>query len=1242
MQTFSQAYNSVDTLMPPTSMPPTTMPSTTTIPTQVTPLQPSNTDSTPPQDIPTPRPNADPPDELNTQSATPTIGIALDQDNLIPLSDTSLLDKSVTRTASPLNTTSPSMRSQRPTPISHMDASDYTLVCDKRYKPALKILKSLSQQQLNAITQPFAKHGDPNLDNAIRELALYVLSFHNVEDPSSNAHDSFSLPLRWWTTAFAALFGKGNIPFAMTNKETLQVMVGKLAITRSFHIIPELDKVAKTVSAPNRSAKAYWAACLTVGVLYYFKDDIKQLLQTSQSKPTKHMTGNPKLTQFFKPVSSTPTNSRADPETPRMGPKTPSEMLAPCPPNETTPMDIDSPPTLTNISSCNQTPPPPMAEDDSTPKMVLRKSLPSTQAPVVPPDGFTSVKARSKKKTFRHPSELGFCRVKFSMTLPAEAAPRPELSQAIKTAGLKLSVYTYLRAMIQELLTLYQSHDSSVYLLPWAKTSKNTPIHSPDLLPRTNEAFKPYVYGLNSPSWNKKAFFSLCLSYDQKDTSLPGSTLFQSYKGALEEELKAKSIWCSPHALQESDDEVLLGFLRFTGYFIDTKRLTECFHQSYQGRSTIVDGNAHGRFNMCFTTGFFPPLKYLNNEKWVPINTDQGNMTCCTVTRPKAQIPVLVYAHKAHAQACKEKLFTLFQGQPNFLDKPGSYDCDVYFTDKWNNAGNASSSKDNASRSRNNMDQHVRMLKQLVVLSTSVITNLDQPVRVDEPPGMISANYIYAESRKFSQPESYPSLLTLRNILLTIPYPLRDGGPSPEELFRSPRQKKIPNCSDRLFHSVDYSSNPNAMGQSILLSCVESRLPVASSFIAALPSFIHTFYNKGYDTWVAPGIDIDAHRCQFQFDEDGMWTGLWYSPDDIYLQASLDYDLPDDALLHSSMADITSNDPNPFQRPPVIMDAVMAKVDTHLAAKEVKLNAIAARSAANTQDDDNQSVATMASFASITSVHTAVSLESISKRTTSSTTDNPQTSSASTPMDTDAPPNSDDASMISNATGRSDLTLPTTVIPMETTILTPLSTIPAAVDLTLMGQQSGDTSEAPPPTDDMSVMSHSTLGTAMSLPPSPGSAHYEQPSDTPPTLNSPHVGKSYAQALQNTPSHPSASGSDPPIPLALVDSEQLANDPTSDSSHSTGGLSSASAKKRKQSVSPMKNPHKKTKAKKPPDSKKGSSANEVRKGPPTRSLWTKSADTSQVVPISKRKPGKPWKQTTGTSPGGAGAPGPNV
>jgi hypothetical protein len=170
---------------------------------------------------------------------------------------------------------------------------------------------------------------------------------------------------------------------------------------------------------------------------------------------------------------------------------------------------------------------------------------------------------------------------------------------------------------------------------------------------------------------------------------------------------------------------------------------------------------------------------------------------------------------------------------------------------------------------------------------------------------------------KTVHPPSYPAAITLREILLTLTYPLNRERKtlSPAKRWEMPKV----DASKRLFYSV----NMDTCTGGIQFVCLSSRLSMTSSFISALPDYLEQFNDlKALETWVPTENSMDTGRFEFLFDSEGHWTGQWKSSDDNQLEMDLLAHCLDDSELDfidtSAVPELSkggNNDQNPFKRP---------------------------------------------------------------------------------------------------------------------------------------------------------------------------------------------------------------------------------------------------------------------------------------------------------------------------------------
>jgi hypothetical protein len=164
------------------------------------------------------------------------------------------------------------------------------------------------------------------------------------------------------------------------------------------------------------------------------------------------------------------------------------------------------------------------------------------------------------------------------------------------------------------------------------------------------------------------------------------------------------------------------------------------------------------------------------------------------------------------------------------------------------------------------------------------ILNLDVPIPFESSPPIIFPEYMHGD------PPPFPRNLSLRDILLGLPFPLPFGPlPSADEAA------KPPDPSDRLFHSVDMIKRNG--GLIAVCASVRNRDDIARSFLHALPAWIYTFFgDEAYNLWIKPGYLMDSDEYEFTRDDNGIWTGGWCTR-----QETLDCALPSVQIDMSSM-----------------------------------------------------------------------------------------------------------------------------------------------------------------------------------------------------------------------------------------------------------------------------------------------------------------------------------------------------
>jgi hypothetical protein len=153
----------------------------------------------------------------------------------------------------------------------------------------------------------------------------------------------------------------------------------------------------------------------------------------------------------------------------------------------------------------------------------------------------------------------------------------PKQEKILDPKKAKLTCFQYWRSLLQEIFDRYHSEDPKLLLFPWKTNSKDWPIPDSASLPNKFALFKPFLFGMNKdPRWNSSSWFQLQFGYDPKG---PGLAIFP-FNRIHKEWFDAGEHDAFFATLHDSDNEVTIGVLHFSGDFNDFHRLAECFHKS--------------------------------------------------------------------------------------------------------------------------------------------------------------------------------------------------------------------------------------------------------------------------------------------------------------------------------------------------------------------------------------------------------------------------------------------------------------------------------------------------------------------------------------------------------------------------------------------------------------------------------------------------------------------------------------
>jgi hypothetical protein len=718
---------------------------------------------------------------------------------------------------------------------------DSVINCNYSYK-ASNPPHVLSAAELIEGQKPYTKN-TPSLKNDLKTLVVFVLQVNGVPQAMTLKLNDNSIPMAWWSTAMAILFDTYEIEIRTMEELTrLQIIVFRLAHTHPKNLCEGYVKKTKSIKDPSRLEKALWAASIYLGTL--FRNPVKK------TQPT--------MNDYFSKTAATPRTNNAATNSNTI---TPAAQTT----NQTAQQDISRCPT-----------PPARNGDSSTPVNSNNTSYAAVASKPPPP-----------QKPAPSTDKLSKIRMKFKFEFPAK--------EDITDAHLRtLNCYEYFRHLLGTLLGKYKDEDPKICILPWKLGASNTPILVPSKVPKTKDLLEPYVSGLTTPAWATSIWFHCHLAFNPKG---PGLVTFPHYKGTYSEWFKTHGHVATFLNVHDSDDEVNIGILRYSGDFVDLDRLLSKFHDSYRGKK-IIDKNLLGIYRVGFKIDH---SDLLGKEKWekgrrkkskigLPSLFADANLSACySHYRNNHLRPIQVWCHTTHAFPCKEELIRQFNRNQHFLDRPGQYEFSFLANSKYQLTGHVhvGSSEEQAATAATIAllkSIHVQTAGSLIVLHSKVVHNIDTAVMI-------------------------------KNITLTYPLNRERKTLSPAKRWEQPKV----DTSDRLFYSVDLDTRSGG----IQFACLSGRLSMASSFIAALPDYLEQFYDlDALETWVPQENSMDTGRFEFLFDSEGRWTGQWKSSDDTQLEMDLLAHCLDDSDLDfidtSAVPELSkngNNDPNPFKRP---------------------------------------------------------------------------------------------------------------------------------------------------------------------------------------------------------------------------------------------------------------------------------------------------------------------------------------
>jgi hypothetical protein len=775
--------------------------------------------------------------------------------------------------------------------------------------------------------------------------------------------------------------------------DSLRLTAGRLSHTNPKIVYPTLN-MKMTVPTPSRAVKSLAACCQVLGSNYDTSNQPKISLFTQTLQPPTSQRTPALLPPTFANAASTPSPSPVltenaaickgrPPDEPTTAPHLMSQTPAP---SSGTPGPAFTP----------EQPAPPVSDTGT--------ALPHGRPPdtsTAPPDasddpmdeGFTPVPTRPPPTPrYTHPTRRHVIRMRYRIQITPEAAtPKP------------LTPRKQLHAFVTTVFSQLQVLDKSVILLPWALDSKAKCVLSPEALPDDTEspAWKHYASNQSTPKWKEGCWIQLAWAYDGSAEHFPS----RGTNNAFYEPNKHTAY---PMALHLSDKELEIGYLRWSGDFIDCDRL----HTEFQA---ITSDNYIQRYRRSYTPLIIAFKSKSHKCLETLPRTDPKKPNWYGQDRPGPDKAIAVYCHGPQALACKMALKKAFEGATHFTLRPGSYDVTFVPADNVSTSGHDPAKKVEEANSRSRMNaNHTAAMTHMQSFDVDCIQALDAPVLFKEAPKIPMPDYLWSVP---GQPNSFPRKLTLRQVLLGLAHPLPVGHP-PGTLDPN-GGLHIVTSADRLLTCIDrvpksYSSTD------LVFRCIThvTRYDLARAFMVALPAWIHTFFgNKAFTTWIRGNIDdMEDESFDFAMGANHLWDGSWSSTDDNDLEFDL-LNTPSSNCWNpitnltevNPSSDGTTTNPLPADRP---VAGVALQPAEHVSlgeATDATTNADGyANHFKNAQDDDSMTIrrdeSTVVSEAPTALADRAVqgddpSLASTIETREPATFDTPSYNSAGTPQD---------------------------------------------------------------------------------------------------------------------------------------------------------------------------------------------------------------------------------------------------
>ena len=447
----------------------------------------------------------------------------------------------------------------------------------------------------------------------------------------------------------------------------------------------------------------------------------------------------------------------------------------------------------------------------------------------------------------------------------------------------KESPAQYLVNQLNSWYTTLREADKRTILMPWKRvdSAKLSAINTVDRLPKTFSEWVPYIEKCR-PKPKIDTWVKIRVAGNLKPeeyTSLAESKIFYWYDEHL-----SKGFLCP---VQKSDRAAIVGYLLYSGPFIDPKRVTHVLEEELTSKANSKEWLFSVRVKKCTE---MPKEDNSTQTNWL-----MADNQIATVIADTTQTKLL--------HNYLQRRF----GKPTPVGYPGGYNF-RYMPAK----DIAVSGAGDAEKRKGMFTKHQAVLTSLRLRWSEQITALDKPgiftvcspsqtetedPETSTPPDqdrthtepsadqetedMTNASVGLSSSPEDTQDESVDAATlnhfhqTCRQFFLSLKYPLV---PAPNK------------TSNALIHTIDWAATGQDAGKRVYFTAYEDRIQIVEKIIGILPEFIRFHFNDETMTaWC--GHQVELQDVEFHHDDEGNWLGTWTTADDRLQQDLLDEDM---------------------------------------------------------------------------------------------------------------------------------------------------------------------------------------------------------------------------------------------------------------------------------------------------------------------------------------------------------------